>query len=56
MSHIDEPYAGVIRRYHNSVGVQELYPSHFPAACKLATAVPAVNNLKQGELPSIAHD
>ena len=55
MSHIDEPNSGVISRYHDCVVVQELYPSNFPAACELASAVPAMYYLKQGELPSITH-
>ena len=55
MSHIDEPNSGVISRYHDCVGVQELYPSHFPPACELSSAVPAMNHLKQGELPSVTH-
>jgi hypothetical protein len=56
MSHIYEPDSGVISRHHDCVGVQELYPSHFSAACELATAVPAMNHLKKGELPSITHE
>ena len=55
MSHINEPDSGVISRHHNCVEVEELYPSHFPPACKLSAAVPAMNNLKQRQLPSIAH-
>ena len=56
MSHIYEPDSGVISRHHDCVGVQELYPSHFPPTCELSSAVSAVNHLKQGELPSIAHE